>query len=121
MELDNESIMERRQFIRSSCNFCLLTAAGILLSDLSACSPAYQVFRTEVINDEITVPLASFPQTGLQFVRPKGWYYDIAVQKKKMHMKRCSCNARTKTTNFFPQEGDIPAPSMVVSSIKMEK
>jgi Rieske Fe-S protein len=74
--------MERRQFLISSCNFCLLTAAGAILSELSSCSPAYQVFKTDIVNDAVKLPLASFNNSAWQFVRPKGWYYDIAVQKK---------------------------------------
>ena len=29
------------------------------------------------------MPLTMFDKSPLQFVRPKGWYYDIAVQKKE--------------------------------------
>jgi Rieske Fe-S protein len=76
--------MERRKFLKSSCNICLLAATGYFLSELTACSPAaYHVIKTEIINDEIQIPVASFTQSNMQFVRPKGWYYDIAVQKKE--------------------------------------
>ena len=74
--------MHRRQFIQSSCNICLLAGSGFLLSELGACSPAYQVIRTEVVNDKIRIPTAGFAQSGLEFVRPRGWFYDIAVQKR---------------------------------------
>lgn len=74
--------MERRAFIKSSCNICLLGAAGVLLTQMTACSPAsYPIFKTEVINDQLQIPIASFAQSNFQFVRPKGWYYDIAVRK----------------------------------------
>ncbi|MFI5155091.1 MAG: Rieske (2Fe-2S) protein [Chitinophagales bacterium] len=73
--------MERRQFIRSSCNLCLLTASGFLLSELVACNPAYQLIKTEVVNDTIQIPLFSFNQPGLKLVRPNGWAWDIAVYK----------------------------------------
>lgn len=77
-------IMERKEFIQSSCNICLLAATGYFLSTLTGCSPAvYHVIRTEIINDEIQIPVASFTQSAMQFVRPKGWYYDIAVQRKE--------------------------------------
>ena len=75
--------MKRRKFLQTSCNFCLLGAAGIFLSELEACSPAYQVIKTEIIHDTVQIGLALFAQSNLQFVRPKGWYYDIAVQKKE--------------------------------------
>ncbi len=62
---------------------CLLGAAGWFLSGLSACSPAFPVLRTEIVNDEIQLPLSSLNGSNLQLIRPKGWYYDIAVQKKE--------------------------------------
>jgi len=74
--------MERRQFIKSSCNFCLLATAGYFSSILTACSPAYRAIKTEIIDDTIQIPLYSFAQSDFQFVRPKGWYYDIVVLKK---------------------------------------
>ena len=74
--------MERRHFIKSSCNFCLLAATGYFLSELTACSPAYRIIKTEVINDTVQIPLASFAQSDFQVVRPRGWNYDIAVHKK---------------------------------------
>jgi Rieske Fe-S protein len=74
--------MERRQFLTSSCNFCLLAATGYFLSELAACAPStYKVIKTEIIQDEIRVPIASFINSPLQFLRPKDWVYDIAVQK----------------------------------------
>jgi Rieske Fe-S protein len=75
--------MQRRKFIKSSCNVCLLAGAGYLFSELTACSPAYNVIKTEVVNNEIEIPVAGFAQSNLQFVRPKGWYYDISVMKKE--------------------------------------
>jgi nitrite reductase/ring-hydroxylating ferredoxin subunit len=74
--------MERRKFITTSCNVCLLAATGYLVSGLSSCSPAYPVFSTEIINDEIQLPLSSLVSPNLQLIRPKGWLYDIALQKK---------------------------------------
>ena len=74
--------MERRLFIKSSCNVCMLAAAGYFLPKLTGCSPAsYAVFKTELVDKKITMPLTMFDQSAIQFVRPKGWYYDIAVQK----------------------------------------
>jgi Rieske Fe-S protein len=74
--------MQRRKFIKSSCNVCLLAGAGYLFSEFAACSPAYSVIKTEIVNNEIEIPVAGFAQSNLQFVRPKGWYYDISVMKK---------------------------------------
>jgi Rieske Fe-S protein len=83
MTIHHSQKMQRRKFIKSSCNFCLLATSGFLLTELAACSPGYQVLKTEALNDEILVPVDRFNQSPLQFVRPKGWLYDIAVQRKQ--------------------------------------
>jgi Rieske Fe-S protein len=75
--------MERRDFLRTSCNICLLGAAGIVLPQLTGCAPGYSVYKTEVVNKRLQVPLSIFGKGPLQLVRPKGWYYDIAVTKKE--------------------------------------
>lgn len=74
--------MERRQFIKSSCNICLLGSVGMLLPQLTGCSPSYSVFKTEIVNKKLQVPLSLFEKLNFQLIRPAGWYYDIAVQKK---------------------------------------
>lgn len=76
--------MERRKFLRSGCTLCLLTAAGLAVTDLTSCSPAsYPIYRTEVSNKKVSIPLSLFEQASLQIVRPKDMYFDIAVQKKE--------------------------------------
>lgn len=76
--------MERRTFLKSGCNACLLVATGFLVPALSGCGPgAYQVFNTEVRDDLVTVPADSFAKGPLVLVRPKGWYYSIALRKKE--------------------------------------
>src|ERR1700743_171933 len=78
--------MERRTFLRSSCNACLLLATGMIMPALSGCGPgAYQVFQTEVKDEHITVPIDAFAKGPLVLVRPKGWYYSIALRKKDDH------------------------------------
>lgn len=75
--------MERREFIRSSCNACLLIAAGYALPTLSSCSPKYSIFKTSVVDKQVAMPISLFDKSSLQLVRPHGWYYDIAVEKKE--------------------------------------
>jgi len=76
--------MQRRNFIRSSCNACLLLATGFLLPTLSGCGPgAYQVFNTDVKDDRLTIPVGTFAKGPLVLVRPKGWFYSIALRKKE--------------------------------------
>ncbi len=76
--------MERRNFIKSTCNICLLGAGGLLTAQLPGCSPvSFPVFKTDVNDKKITIPLSLFDQSPLQIVRPKNMFYDIAVQKKE--------------------------------------
>lgn len=77
--------MKRRDFIKTSCQACLLTSAGMLLTFMDSCSPAVgnSIYKADVVNNQIEVPLSLFDKSPLQFVRPKGWYYDIAVEKNK--------------------------------------
>ena len=75
--------MERRSFIKSSCQACLLGFVGsAIVSELSGCSPAYPVFKTEVVNKELRIPLAIFDTVPTQIIHPKKWEYDIVVEKK---------------------------------------
>lgn len=61
----------------------MLGAAALLLPHLSGCSPAaYNVFKTDIKNNLIELPLEAFEKSTLQYVRPRGWQYDIAVHRK---------------------------------------
>jgi len=73
--------MDRKEFIQTSCSACMLMTAGFFLSAMPGCTPKYSVFKTEVVDKKLTLPLSAFKQSSLQLVRPKGWYYDIAVEK----------------------------------------
>ena len=75
--------MERREFIRSSCNACMLIAAGYFLPQVAGCSAArYTSIKTTIVDKKISLPLNTFDKSTLQLVRPTGWLFDIAVQKK---------------------------------------
>ena len=73
--------MQRRKFLSSSCKVCLLGAAGYSLFNVDGCAPASSVYKTTITNGDLNVPLNLFDKNALQIVRPKGWYYDVAVQK----------------------------------------
>lgn len=89
--------MERRAFLRSTCNICGLLAAGTILPSLLAgCGPAaYQVIHSPIHNDQIDIPLTGFDKSPLQIVRPDGWLYSIAVQRHEnntytAHLLKCT-------------------------------
>ena len=81
LQTDVLNVMERRDFIKSTCNFCLLGAAGVVLPQLMGCSPAMSVYKTDISNNQVSLPTALFDKQVIQLLRPRGWYYDIAVQK----------------------------------------
>jgi len=55
-----------------------------MLPRLTGCSPASSlaVYKTSVINKQLQVPANLFDKSPVQIVRPAGWYYDIAVEKR---------------------------------------
>jgi Rieske Fe-S protein len=61
----------------------MLLATGFLLPALSGCGPSYQVLSAEIKDDRVAVPADSFVKGPLVLVRPKGWYYSIALRKKE--------------------------------------
>lgn len=76
--------MQRRIFLKHSCQLCIIGAAGFALPVLSSCGAAkYSVYKTPVNDKTIAVPAALFAASPLQIVRPNGWYRDIAIQKKE--------------------------------------
>lgn len=75
--------MNRKEFLKYGCNSCLMGAMAMLAPALPGCSPAYSVFKTEAHDNQLEVPLTLFEKSNTLFVRPKGWQYDVAVQKNE--------------------------------------
>ena len=73
--------MERRKFLESACKACLFAGAGLLISELTACSPAANVLKVPISQDAIRLPVSGFANQSMQIVQPEGWFYNIAVQK----------------------------------------
>jgi nitrite reductase/ring-hydroxylating ferredoxin subunit len=73
--------IERRKFLESACKACLVAGAGLLIADLTACSPASTLMTLPVTDNTVHVPLTAFVKQKIQIVRPQGWFYDIAIRK----------------------------------------
>jgi len=73
--------IERRKFLESACKACLLAGAGLLISDLTACSPAVKVFHLPISDNTVRLPIIAGSKETIQIVRPQGWLYDIAIHK----------------------------------------
>ncbi len=75
--------MQRRSFLKNTCNLCIIGATGLLVPQLTACTTSkYRVYKTAVTNKTIEVPASMFASSSLQIVRPTGWNRDIALQKQ---------------------------------------
>jgi Rieske Fe-S protein len=72
--------MERRDFIKKGCSLCALIGAGIMMETLSSCSPL-PIYKTEIHNKVVTVPLSLFEKSELQLIRVNSIGYDIALRK----------------------------------------
>jgi len=74
-------MMERREFITTSCSLCLALGSASLLSALSSCA-TIPVYETSIHNNDITVPLSLFADNNLQIIRAKDFSYGIALEKR---------------------------------------
>ncbi len=72
----------RREFIKDTCNACLGTSfLGLTLSQLSGCA-SLPVYKTNLRQQTVEVPLASFSESNLVVVRDMQTPFDILVVKK---------------------------------------
>jgi len=76
--------MERRQFIKASCGFCLMMAISSAIPSFVLAADKRKPYKTE-LNDQnqAIIPLALFAEDNLQIVRIKGSFYDIALHKEE--------------------------------------
>jgi Rieske Fe-S protein len=73
--------MDRRDFIKNSCVYCIgAMAIGVAVTELASCTniPIYK----SATNKEIPVPLTSFAQSKIVIVRPDHNEFDILLVKK---------------------------------------
>lgn len=76
-------VMDRKEFIKTSCNFCLAGAAMLLVPGLAGCGASYNSLKASVANNQIQIPLSGFATNNLQFISAKNLEYDIAVYKQQ--------------------------------------
>lgn len=75
--------MERRDFLKTGCTFCLLGAVGMMLPVSVAAKGKRRVFKTEELEKKIEVPLSEFAESSIVILRVKKWDYDVAVEKNE--------------------------------------
>ncbi len=74
--------MDRREFIKSGCSWCLAMGAGVLLLPLASCS-GVNIYKTNLNSNTIHVPIKLFDKTTMQMIRVPELDYDIALRKAK--------------------------------------
>ena len=72
----------RREFLKDTCTTCLGTAfLGVTFSSLTSCS-SLPIYKTDLRNATVTVPLSSFAESNLVIVRDLQVPFDILLVKK---------------------------------------
>jgi len=104
----------RREFLKDTCTTCLGTVAlGFTFSQLSSCS-SLPVYKTNLSQKTVEVPLTSFAESNLVIVRDMQVPYDILLVKKSaeeynaIYMKcthRENPVSATKTGLYCPEHG----------------
>jgi Rieske Fe-S protein len=102
----SKPMQTRREFLKDSCAACLSTAfLGLTFSQLTSCS-SLPIYKTDLSQKKVTVPLTSFAESKLVIVRDLQVQYDVLLVKQSeqeytaLYM-RCSHqeNAVTATAN----------------------
>jgi Rieske Fe-S protein len=73
--------MERKEFIKTSCTLCVVLGAGTLLASLASCA-SLPIYKADVQDNKVAVPLSLFATQNLQIVRPRGSEFDVALHKE---------------------------------------
>ena len=74
--------MDRRKFLKQSCQACLLGVAGIATaSSITACSTSNSVLKLTANNSVVSVPVASFANKKTIIVRTEDAEFDVALHE----------------------------------------
>ena len=97
--------MERRDFLKTSCGFCVLAGSGLVAGILGSCA-SFSVYEAERIGDSLVVPLSRFDINELQIVRGKGEQFDIAVHRRRDGTYLALLMVCTHASNQLVSAGD---------------
>ena len=77
--------MERRDFIKKTCNSCASVGIGLLLSSaiMESCkTSSLSVYKVDAHDGIVAIPLASLTESNAKLVRINNYNFDIAVIKQ---------------------------------------
>lgn len=75
--------MDRRNFIKSSCNFCVAATGVVALTTFLQSCETIHVFNGNVDNNSISVPLSELTEKESLIIKSKNTESDIALIKNK--------------------------------------
>jgi len=61
---------------------CLAIGSGMLVGSLASCASALPVFKTEIANNQVVVPVSLFTDANFQIIQPKNLFYNIGLKKE---------------------------------------
>ena len=73
--------MERRKFILTGCNACMVLGSGMLVSLLSSCSTTLSVFNTSESNMKVKIPESEMIKSDVKVINIKGFAYNVFLKK----------------------------------------
>lgn len=75
--------MERRKFLQQSCHLCLLSLAGFAASTIESCAGTNAIYKTNIRNKMVEVPISLLQGKKMVVVRPAESDFDIAVRPEQ--------------------------------------
>lgn len=73
--------MERRKFIKSGCNACMILGSSIFISSLTSCSPKLSVVKVTQNGMKFSIPESAMADTDMKLITVKNFDYDVFLKK----------------------------------------
>ncbi len=61
---------------------CLAIGSGMLVGSLASCAFTLPIFKTDVANHQVAVPVSLFASANFQLIQPKSLFYNIGLKKE---------------------------------------
>ena len=74
--------MDRRDFLKKSCTFCLAAGAGYMLGSFSSCA-SIPVFETALDGHVVRVPRSLFAEGDTHVIRVAEMEFDIGLKREQ--------------------------------------
>jgi Rieske Fe-S protein len=61
---------------------CLAVSSGLLVGSLASCASGLAMYKTDVADNQVKVPVSLFANSNFQVIQPKNMYYNIGLKKE---------------------------------------